>query len=261
VRPDQQRLARALGDADGGPVSRLRAQEGFTLPELLTTMSISIIVLLGAFGLLDVVMKRTGETRARVETAQVGREALETMTQQLRSQVCPSTSIASLAAASANSVTFYADLSNGAAAVKDRVQKRVLTYDPAARTITQSVYLPTGVGTATTPPGPTFPATASSTRVLAANVDTDGQAIFRYFAYAPGTAATATTAATAATPTVELTAPTAAADLARIARIQIAFVAKSANPTMVDRGALTLHDQVVLRAADPNDLAPVPKCA
>ena len=87
------------------------------------------------------------------------REALETITQQLRSQVCPSTSIASLAAASANSVTFYADLSNGAAAVKDRVQKRVLTYDPVARTITQSVYLPTGVGTATTPPGPTFPAT------------------------------------------------------------------------------------------------------
>ncbi len=261
MRPDQQRLASALGDADGGAVSRLRAQEGFTLPELLTTMSISIIVLLGAFGLLDVVMKRTGETRARVETAQVGREALETITQQLRSQVCPSTSIASLAAASANSVTFYADLSNGAAAVKDRVQKRVLTYDPVARTITQSVYLPTGVGTATTPPGPTFPATASSTRVLAANVDPDGQSIFRYYAYAPGTAATSTTAATAATPTVELTTLTTAADRARIARIQIAFVAKSANPTMGARGALTLHDQVVLRAADPNDLAPVPKCA
>ena len=27
------------------------------------------------------------------------------------------------------------------------------------------------------------------------------------------------------------------------------------------RGALTLHDQVVLRAADPNDLAPIPRCA
>lgn len=242
-------------------MTRLRGQEGFTLPELLTTMSISIIVLLGAFGLLDVVMKRTGETAARVETAQVAREALETMTQQLRSQVCPTTATPSIAAASANSVTFYADLSNGAAAVKDRVQKRVLTYDPAARTLTQSVYLPTGAGTSSTPPGPTFPAAPSTTRRLATNVDPDGQSIFRYYAYAPGTAATSTTAATAATPTVELTAPTTAADRARIARIQIAFVTKSANPTMGDRGALTLHDQVVVRSANPNDLAPVPKCA
>ena len=113
-------------------MSRLRAQEGFTLPEMLTAMSISIIVLLGAFGLLDVALKRTGETRARVETAQVGREALETITQQLRSQVCPTNAIPSIAAATASSITFYTDLSDGTAAVKDRVQKRVLTYDPVA---------------------------------------------------------------------------------------------------------------------------------
>jgi prepilin-type N-terminal cleavage/methylation domain-containing protein len=243
-------------------VSRLRAQEGFTLPEMLTAMSISIIVLLGAFGLLDVALKRTGETRARVETAQVGREALETITQQLRSQVCPTTAIPSIAAATASSITFYTDLSDGTAAVKDRVQKRVLTYDPVARKITQSVYLPTGVGSAGTPPGPTFPAAPSSTRVLATNVDRDGtEPIFRYYAFAPGTAATATAAATAATPTSELTAPTTTADLARIARITLVFAVKSANTTMGDRGSLTLHDQVMVRSANPNDLAPVPKCA
>jgi prepilin-type N-terminal cleavage/methylation domain-containing protein len=251
-------------------MSRLRAQDGFTLPELLTAISISTIVLLGAFGLLDVVLKRTGETRARVETAQVARETLETMTQQLRSEVCPTTATPAIAAASGNSVTFYTDLSDGTAALKDRVQKRVIAYDPVTRRLTQSIYLPTGVGSAATPPGPTFLATPSSVRRLAANVYPDPasqatssgtQSIFRFFAYAPGTAATGTTAATAATPSLELTAPSTTTDLARIARIQIAFVVKSPSTAMGDRGAITLHDQVLVRSANPNDLAPVPKCA
>src|SRR3954464_13478251 len=111
-------------------MSRLRAQEGCRLPELLTAISISTIVLLGAFACRGVVLKRTGETRARVETAQVARETLETMTQQLRSEVCPTIATPAIAAASGNSVTFYTDLSDGTAALKDRVQKRVIGYDP-----------------------------------------------------------------------------------------------------------------------------------
>ena len=56
--------------ASGLLMSRLRHQDGFTLPELLVTMVIAMIVSLATFSLIEFVMKRTGEVGARVETTQ-----------------------------------------------------------------------------------------------------------------------------------------------------------------------------------------------
>ena len=67
---------------------RLRAEDGFTLPELLVTMAIALIVSLATFSLIEVVMKRSGDIGARVETTQRGRTAMDLITRQLRSQVC-----------------------------------------------------------------------------------------------------------------------------------------------------------------------------
>ena len=102
-------------------MTRLRSQDGFTLPELLTAMAMGTIILLGAFGLLDTAMRRTSETQLKVEATQRGRQALDLVTRQLRSQVCLDTATPAVLEATPTSVTFYADLSNGSGAVDTRV--------------------------------------------------------------------------------------------------------------------------------------------
>jgi type II secretory pathway pseudopilin PulG len=229
-------------------MTRVRSQDGFTLPELLTTMTVSMVVLLAVFAVLDTVMKRTAETQARIEATQRGRVVMDTMTRQLRSQTCPSTTTPAIADASPNSVTFYTDLTNGAAPRKDSIEKRVLAYDPATKRITQSVYRPTGADPIA------FNATAT-TRVLATDVVPDGgQPVFRYYAYAPAVAPAAPQL------TAELVNPVAA-DRPKIAQIKLAFVVQASRKAVADRVFITMRDDVFVRSANPNDTAPIPLCA
>jgi prepilin-type N-terminal cleavage/methylation domain-containing protein len=225
-------------------VSRLRTQDGFTLPELLTAISMSVIVLLGAFGVLDTVMSRTVETQARVEATQRARQALDVMTRQLRSQVCLDATTPAIAEAEPNRVTFYADLSDGTAALSERVEKRVLSYDPAAGRIYESVYEPTGADPIA------FPAVPDSTRELARNVVTDGAApIFRYYAFTPATSTAKPQ------PTAQLVSPDAAGR-GRIARVELAFAVRPGRTAEPARGGITLRDEVFVRSVDPNDYDP-----
>lgn len=247
-------------------MSRLRREEGFTLPELITTLVMLMIITLAAFALLETAMRRTSDTQARVEANQRGRQALDIITRQLRSQTCipedqSTTALAqpAISVADPNSVTFFVDLSTGNADFDDRIEKRVLTYNPTAKTITETRYLTTGVVPVV------FRATPESTRVLLSNVVPDPTnknsanvvSVFRYFAFGPGSAGVAPKT------DVELVSP-AAADIGRVALVDLAFVtragAATAAPTTIPAGSLTLHDQVYVRAADPNDPAPYPTC-
>jgi Tfp pilus assembly protein PilV len=226
---------------------RLRSQEGFTLPELLVTMTLSMVTLLAAFALLDTVMKRTSDTQLRVEATQRGRQALDVMTRQLRSQVCLPNAITAPAVVSATptSVTFYTDLTTGNGGPQTRIEKRTLAYDATTRRMIESIVRPGGSATAISHTG------APSTRELLANVrPVDGVSMFRYYAF---------TTTTPPTPTLELVNP-GAADLGRIARIELAFTMTGGSGA---KGAhsIELHDQVYVRAADPNDPAPYPTCA
>jgi type II secretory pathway pseudopilin PulG len=234
---------------------RLRQSDGFTLPELLITISMSMIIALGAFALLDTSMTRTAETQARVEATQRGRQALDVMTRQLRSQVCLSASVPAMVKASPLEAVFYVDLSDGTKPVAERVEKRALTYDTVKKRIVEQVYV------ATPGKSPTeFPATPTRTKVLLENAApgrwTDGASdtIFRYYAFSK---------TTPPTPTVELTNPTTTTDLGRIALVQLAYVSVAGKSTgaIPPRGSMDLHDQVYMRAADPNDPAPYPTCA
>ena len=225
-------------------MSRLRDEQGFTLHELLTAIAMSTIILLGAFGLLDTVMERTGETQARVDATQRGRQALDVMTRQLRSQVCLGTAPA-VADASPNSVTFYTDMSDGSAALRNRIEKRVLTYDPASRRILEAIYPPTGTDPIS------YAAAPSMTRELARNVvPEEGEpSLFRYYAYTDGTVEQAPK------PELELTNPVEA-DRARIVRIGIAFEVRAGRTGELERGGIVLRDDVYVRAADPNNYTP-----
>jgi len=242
---------------------QMRRADGFTLPELLIGITMATIIMLAAFALLDTAIRRTGETQARVEATQRGRQAPDVITRELRSQVClPSEVLAgtptapqpAIAAASPFSTTFYVDLTDGTASFVSRVEKRVLTYDPAGRRLVEDRYRSTGVV-------PLMFQEPPSRKVLVTNVvpDTDDEsrlpdgspAIFRYYAFGP-----------AATPTVEVINPTAS-ERARIARIDLAFVTRAGSEqvTGTPAASLTLRDRISIRAADPNDPAPYPTCA
>ena len=235
--------------------ARLRRDDGFTIPELLITVSMSMVIALAAVALLETAMKRTGETQARVEATQRGRQALDVMTRQMRSQVCLTATVPAMVKASPLEAVFYVDLSDGTKPIAERVEKRVLTYDATQRRIVEQVFV------ATPGKSPTeFPATATRQKVLLENaapgVWEDGKAdtMFRYYAFSKGTPPAAD---------VELVNPTATTDLGRIALIKLGFKSLAGKQTGADapRGSMELHDQVYLRAADPNDPAPYPTCA
>ena len=71
-----------------GMSRRLRSEAGFSLPELLITLTIAGVIMLAAFALVEFVMKRTAEAEQRVEATQRGRIGMDMITRQLRSQVC-----------------------------------------------------------------------------------------------------------------------------------------------------------------------------
>jgi type II secretory pathway pseudopilin PulG len=248
--PDHRNLG--LAHAMSG---RLRREDGFTLPELLITISMSMIIALAAFGLLDTAIKRTGETQMRVEATQRGRQAVDVMTRQMRSQVCLSATVPAMVKASPLEATFYVDLSDGTKPLAERIEKRVLTYDASTAQIWEHTYVATPGKTPTE-----FPATPTRKRLLLENAApgtwSDGRAdtIFRYYAFSK---------TTPPAPNVELVDPTAATDLGRIALISLGFTAMTGKKTGATnpRGSMDLHDQVYMRAADPNDPAPYPTCA
>jgi type II secretory pathway pseudopilin PulG len=244
---------------------RLRRQEGFTLPELLIGVTMSMIIALAGFALLETAMKKTGETADRVEATQRGRQAMDVITRELRSQVCLpadqlgptfATAQPAVAVASPTQVTFFSDMTDGTGAFLNRVEKRVLVYDPAKKTLVEERYKTTGV----------VPLTWKSTgskKTLATNVvpepnfspDPAKPTIFRYYAFGPATASEPPKT------NLELTNP-GPADIGRIARIDVAFVRRSGTEkvTKTTAGSLSLRSQVYIRAADPNDPAPYPTC-
>jgi prepilin-type N-terminal cleavage/methylation domain-containing protein len=241
---------------------RLREEGGFSLPELLVAISIAMIVSLAAFALLEFTLKRTGEVDQRVDATQRGRLYMDTITRQLRSQVCLSPIISAMATrpgdiTNDNTATFYADFTDGANVnTKPTADLHKLAYDPATRTMTDTTYT-TSWNKSTDPWTPVVPATPSRTRVVATNIVPDGATpIFAYYAY---------DGAPTPSPSVRLWGPGAGgialADLARVARIDVTFRALPVKGNVSDKIYVKFEDEVYVRAADPNDDAPTPTCA
>jgi type II secretory pathway pseudopilin PulG len=252
----------------------MRRQDGFTLPELLTMLFMAMIVALAAFSLLDVTMKKTGEVTARVTSVQTGRSAMDTITRQLRAQVCLATDPATPPmsaptgfglATDSNDAVFYTDFTDPGTAVP-LPQLHVLSYDSTKHQLIEKDYV--GKVVTTTPPGGspvntyTYPAASTvpaRTLVLAANVwpytwPDGSKAIFRYYTY---------NTLTPPRPDKELVPGAgglAATDLARVARVDVGFRTLGENASASSIGAV-FQDEVYVREADPNDDAPTPTCA
>jgi Prokaryotic N-terminal methylation motif len=226
-------------------VSRLRSDAGVTLVELLVAMVIGMGTLLAVFAVLDTSVKQSSAVAGRVNATQRGRLAIDTMTRQLRSQVCYSPTVPALVSGTDNVVKFHADLSDGTRLI----EQRELAYDPAKGTINERTWagsLTAGVLT--------FP-TLTKDRQLISEITTrpsPDAAIFRYYAY---------NTAVPPRPIIQLPTPLSATDLARTARIDVGFVTLPPNARPSPAASVTLQNEIYVRVADPNDPAPTPTCA
>jgi prepilin-type N-terminal cleavage/methylation domain-containing protein len=228
-----------------------RDEEGFTLPELLVAMVIGTMILLAAFMLLDTTVSIGTNVNKRVDATQRGRAAMSMITRDLRSQVClpGATPIASLRAASDTSVDVYANLGDGTAAQPP--QRRTITFNSTARTITEDIYTPTGSAGSYV-----FPTAPTRTRTLLTDVGQDGTTpVFRYYPFdTTPDDDTQSPAAFAASSGV------AAGSLDDVARVVVTYRVFPAGSGAANGRSVVMQDEVFRRAIDPNATDPTPEC-
>ncbi len=253
-------------------MKRLRSEAGMTLPELLTAMATAMIVSLAAFSLIDVVMKRSGEVGARVETTASARTAMDQITRQLRSQVCAKRKTMgqarSIDVAGPTTLTVFADFSN------ENFGGGTMPA-PALRTLrwANNLFTETTVkGTRDTTDNSVSYAGAGTSRQFLTNVvatrfhggDKSKPIFFRYYRFpkpAPGQEELPGNAE--AQPTEELPENggyqnLTEAELLTVAKIEVDFqvLPRTGNKT----AATTLKNEIYVRTADPNAQTPKPTC-
>jgi type II secretory pathway pseudopilin PulG len=236
-----------------------RREDGMTLPELLVTLTIAMIITLATFSLVEVTMGRSGEIAARVDAVQRGRSAMDLMTRQLRSQVClQNAGIAtmvqprSIEAATADSVVFYSD-------TRDTSENAVLPPGGATGPERRRIALVNGTIVeerwTLTPVDAEYShaANATSSRPLLESVALDQPAgapqptpLFRYFAYDLGLEIPQ--------PTRELVpAPALTAEqLQSVAKIEITYRAHPTQRRADGRASTVFENDVTARTVDPN---------
>jgi Tfp pilus assembly protein PilW len=225
-------------------LTRVRSQAGVTLVELLAAISISMITVLAVLAVLDTSVKQSNAVAGRVNATQRARLAMDAITRQLRSQICINATTPAVVSGTDDSVTFHADLSDGA----QTVEQRELVFNPTAMTITERTWA--GV---VTPSGLTWPTMTRSRQVLeeVTRRPAPDAAIFRYYAYST---------ASPPRPTLLLPTPLSAVDRARVAKVDVGFTTLPPHARPSPAASVTLQNEVYVRVADPNDQAPTPTC-
>ncbi len=226
------------------PIARRvrRDQGGFTLVELLSSMAVGMVVLFAIFGLLDYTVSAQHKVEDRVDAVQRGRNAMEVITQQLRSQICLGPGYPAITAANDNSVTFYTDLGGDT----PKLQRRTIALDPATGTVTETDWNMSG----TIPTAPTF--TLARTVNLATNlVGVTGTPFLRYYAFTPNPV----------TPNLLLGSPLSDSDEARTVKIGVSFVARpTRGGNLTNQVPTTFQNEVYVRTSDSSDPDHSPQC-
>jgi prepilin-type N-terminal cleavage/methylation domain-containing protein len=223
--------------------TRLAAEGGFTLMELMMSAAIGTVIMLAAFGLLDATIRTFGSSGHRTDVAQRGRLMLDEVTRQLRTPVCLSANgNSAILDATATSIRFYSDMTGS--------DFRTGSPQPAIVELTFSG----GNLTQTTTRG-----TQTTTRRLGERLSqvVDGsttQPYFRYWALEP-----VKTPPSPREANVSLTAPVAVANRSRIARIAIAFRVGSEDGNA--RHAADFDNEVYLRSIDQADVSGAIRCS
>jgi prepilin-type N-terminal cleavage/methylation domain-containing protein len=226
-------------------MTRLRSEDGFSLPELLMAMIVGVIILIAAFSLIDNSVAINGKVISRQDASARGRSAMDEITRALRSAVCGNTA-APIVAATSTQVVFTADLGDGTG----YPDKRTFTYSGTADTITETI-VPGTLNSGSV-------VWTSTPRALNVVTDTDPDpavtptgTIFSYYKFTPGTNGQSYTA---------LPSPVTGTDLARIARIDVSYVTRPARVSTIDSRASNFEDTVTLRSVDPDSSDPKTTC-
>ena len=146
-------------------------------------MAIGVITLLAVFAVLDTSVKQSNAVAGRVNATQRARLAMDTITRQLRSQICISATAPAIIAGTDDSVKFHADLTDGTRPV----EQRELVFDPTAQTLTESTWAgvvgATGVTTWPTPPAAELVLDDVTRRPIPPLPAPQDTAFFHYYAY------------------------------------------------------------------------------
>lgn len=223
----------------------LRGEDGFSLTELLVAMLVGVVVLFGIFQMLDTSFSLSRRTQQRVDAAQRGRLALDLVTRDLRAQVCLSSTEPALISAADSDIVYYANLG----ATTATPEKHEIVLSGGDLVFKRWVGTPASAGSI---PSVTYPASPTSTRILAENVQpVSGVPLFRYYAW---------TAGSSPTPSTLLATPLSSANLPLQVKIAIAFTVLPERAFHTTRPTATFEDSVFMRMADPNDTTHGPAC-
>jgi prepilin-type N-terminal cleavage/methylation domain-containing protein len=233
----------------GLAMRRLRAllsrEGGFTIVELLMAISIGSIVLTAALMVLDRSMVLSNQVVDRSDALARGRQTMELLTRDLRSQVCLGTDAEPITEGKQFSVAFYADMTDGSD--PNKIEKRRLAWNATTKNFTEDRWTPSGAY-----PDLVYAASPTKTRVIgdASKPIKDGavdRPMFRYWAFKDGT----TTGELEEVPLANSSATLSSTDVPRIVMVQVGFVSQTARISPKDTEATTLDDQVYVRSADP----------
>ena len=235
-------------------MTRLRNEDGYTLMEVITALAIGFVVLSATIGLLESTVRLNTGVLAKTDAMQRGRLAMDSLTQQLRSQVCFDWNTSAIIEGSdANTVTFYSDFTEGG----NQPVKRTLRFDAAAGRIHSLRYEPPKPLPVPFTPAK-YPAVPTSTNLVLENatrqwdpVKNQAVPFLRYFAYKDVSGVMKAEE--------ELSPPLDAAEAARAARVEIAYLSRPTG-AKDNKKAVNLSDQIMARHSDPNLAVPDPKC-
>jgi type II secretory pathway pseudopilin PulG len=211
----------------------MSGERGFTLVEMLVTMSTAVIVFMAILATIDVATRSQQRVDQRVAADQRARPVMTHIIDELHS-ACVATGIAPVLAGGDSTITFVSKTGSDVSPIPD---KHIITL--TGTTLSEATYQGTG-GTA---PDWTFSSTATTMQLLdgvgAGSVNGSSVPLFRYYAYTGGQLSS--------TP---LTTPLTGTDPDQTVEVSVAFAAfpTESGPSTVDaNGSITVSDSVALR--------------
>ncbi|HUB37075.1 MAG TPA: type II secretion system protein [Solirubrobacteraceae bacterium] len=183
------------------PTPPVRAQDGFTLMELLMAMLTAIVVVGALLSILDISLQQESRVVNRAQANQIGRTAMSNIIDQLHSACTgttpiqlPSGTLESLEPTGITSLWFissYGDSDTAEAELKEVTMHDIVWSKTSTSNtglvlgkLTDYQFAGSGTPGSWTFKSPLKPANASATKVIAENViRPTGGAIFQYFKY------------------------------------------------------------------------------
>jgi len=231
----------------GAGMDRIRDERGVSLPELLVSVLMGMILIIAAFGLLQVANRSSARNVARVDANQQARPVMERIMDELRSTCVRRGVVPILPGSTPSTLSFLHETGSDVSPVPD---KRTITF--ASPTLKESVY----TASPTTPDAAgvwTFSPTATVTSDMLGNVSkatvngTANTDVFQYFTYTNGVLTPLVVS-----PTTGLTTAQAAGTV----QVTVSFAAQaSKNPTSDTNPAINVTDTALLRFGPPSELS------